>query len=174
MKKTVTIIISLVLVLMIGYAIVQAMQKQKSEVTGVEVGNQAPDFELQVVDGGTIKLSELKGKKVLLNFWASWCEPCLEEMPAMQELHDHKSEDVVILAVNMTVTEKSLQNAEDFVKEHGFTFPVLLDVTNKTSSNYEVLNLPVSYFIDTNGVIYHRFPGAMSLEYMEDTLEKMD
>ncbi|MBD8068182.1 TlpA disulfide reductase family protein [Bacillus sp. PS06] len=174
MRKSITFIIALALIAMIGFAVFQAFQKQKNETTGVEIGNKAPDFELQVADGEIIKLSDLEGKKVLVNFWASWCEPCLEEMPEIQELYDTKSDDIEILAVNMTVTEKNLQTAKDFIKEQGFTFPVLLDVTNKTSSNYEVLNLPVSYFIDSKGIIRDRYPGAMSLEYMKEMLEKMD
>ncbi|WP_139365109.1 peroxiredoxin family protein [Litchfieldia alkalitelluris] len=174
MKKPLTIIAILMLLAMIGFSIMQAIAKQKSEVVGVEIGNTAPDFELQMMNGGTVKLSELKGKKVLLNFWASWCKPCLEEMPAMQELHNNAPDDVVVLAVNMTVTEKSLETAKDFVEEHGFTFPILLDVTNQTSSTYRVLNLPVSFFIDSKGIIRERHPGEMTLEQMESYLKELE
>ncbi len=176
MKRIVAFVIFVTLLGMIGYSIYQAIGN-KDELplkTGVTVGNKAPDFELQLVGGETVKLSELEGKKVLLNFWASWCEPCLKEMPEMQELYDTASDDIVILAVNMTVTEKNLDTAKNFINDQGFTFPVLLDVTNKTSSNYEVLTLPTSFFIDTNGVIRERFPGPMDLDYMKQALNRLD
>jgi peroxiredoxin len=170
MKKTIAFT---VLGIMLSYAIWQAISNVKVE-TGVEMGNKAPDFELQQVNGDPIQLSSLEGKKVLVNFWASWCGPCLEEMPEMEKLHNESNGDYVVLAVNMTVTEKNLQTAKDFVNEHNFSFPTLLDVSNKTSSTYEVLSLPVSYFIDTEGIIRHKFVGAMDLEYMKENLNKLN
>src|SRR5699024_6220346 len=83
---------------------------------GLEKGKRAPDFELETLEGGTVKLSDYRGKRVMLNFWASWCGPCRAEMPDMQTFHEDT--EIVILAVNLTDTESSEKNIPNFVDEH--------------------------------------------------------
>jgi peroxiredoxin len=116
-------------------------------------GFQAPDFELGTLDGERFALSELRGKAVLLNFWATWCPPCRSEMPAMQQAHtDYGSDAFVILAVNSTYQDRSA-DVEAFVLEGGLTFPVLLDITGEVSALYKVYSMPTSFFIDPEGII---------------------
>ncbi|WP_043930717.1 peroxiredoxin family protein [Bacillus sp. EB01] len=134
----------------------------------LEAGVKAPDFELKTLKGGTVKLSELKGKKVMLNFWATWCAPCKKEMPDMQKLHEEASEDLVILAVNI---DPQL-DVQGFIDENGITFPILLDEEDKVNQQYQVVSIPTSFFIDSNGVIQEKFIGAMPhdamVQYVED------
>lgn len=117
------------------------------------VGFIAPDFELTSLDGQRIKLSELKGKAVIINFWASWCPPCRSEMPAIQNIfNEYLPEDFVILAVNVTNIDSDTA-AYKFVKENQLTFPVLFDRTGMVSTLYQTNSLPTSFFIDQEGKI---------------------
>lgn len=116
-------------------------------------GFQAPDFELNSLDGEAFALSELRGKAVLLNFWASWCPPCRSEMPAMQQVFmDYEHGEFIILAVNNTHQDRS-DHVEAFVLEQGLMFPVLLDITGEVSDRYQVHSMPTSFFIDPNGIV---------------------
>lgn len=141
--------------------------------TGLEKGNLAPDFELKTVNGETVKLSELRGEKVLLNFWATWCPPCRAEMPDMQKYHE-EHDDGVILAVNLTETEQNLGQIESFLKEYGITFQILLDESTEVSSNYDAYALPTSYLINTDGTIYTKAIGAINYDLLVEQFKKMD
>ncbi|MDM5326509.1 redoxin domain-containing protein [Neobacillus sp. CF12] len=168
-KKVIAVV---VLIALLGVAIVQAMDKkaepenvsqEAANMGGLKVGAKAPDFELKTLTGETVKLSDLKGKKVMLNFWATWCPPCKAEMPAMEEFHKEVGDDVVILAVNI---DPHL-DVQAFVNENGITFPIPLDAEDKVNETYQVLSIPTTYFIDTKGNIGNKFIGAMSLDAMK-------
>jgi peroxiredoxin len=113
----------------------------------------APDFALQDASGQTVRLSDLRGKPVLLNLWASWCPPCKAEMPAMQLVHEAYSEQgFTILAVNTTYQDDRA-SALEFIASRGLTFPVLFDVDGSVSRRYLVRSMPTSFFIDSEGII---------------------
>jgi peroxiredoxin len=141
---------------------------------GLEVENRAPDFTLQTLKGDEVKLSDYRGKKVLLNFWATWCPPCKAEMPYMQEMYEkYKKEGFEILAVNSTVTEKSKQDVTEFVEKYGLSFSIPMDEKNRVSSDYEIMAYPTSFFIDTNGVIRSKSVGGMTKEFLEKEIKKL-
>lgn len=145
-------------------------QEQQLKV-GLEKGNLAPDFELQSLDGKTIKLSSLRGKKVIVNFWATWCPPCRQEMPEMEEFYSkHKNEGVEILAVNLTQAEKSRADVPEFIEEYGITFPILMDEKGNTGQLYNVSSIPATFIIDTQGVIQQEIVGPMTYNWMKKTL----
>ena len=139
---------------------------------GLEQGNIAPDFELPLLDGGTAKLSDYRGQRVMLNFWATWCGPCRSEMPDMQKLYENK--DIVILAVNLADTESSEKNAPNFVEEYELTFPILLDEKTEVADLYQIQPIPTSFMIDSNGIIQNKALGALNYELMVQEFEKMD
>lgn len=143
----------------------------ESEV-GLEVGNIAPDFELQTLNGETVKLSDYRGEKVMINFWATWCPPCRAEMPDMEEFYQDK--DIVILAVNLTETENNLQQVEDFINEHGLTFPILLDEEIEVAEQYMIQPIPTSYMINSNGVVSFKAFGSLNYDFMVQEFEKME
>lgn len=123
----------------------------------LRVGESAPDFELHDLQGKSHTLSSLKGKVILLNFWASWCPPCLSEMPALVLVHEKlKSDGFEILAVNLDETQKP---AERFSKKFKLPFPVLLDPDGKMAHHYLVYGLPYTVLIDRNGKIREKIFG---------------
>ncbi|KML36888.1 TlpA family protein disulfide reductase [Cytobacillus firmus] len=141
---------------------------------GLEKGSLAPDFELTDMEGNPVKLSDYRGKAVLLNFWASWCPPCRAEMPHMEKLYKkYKDKKFDILAVNLTNTEKNNGDAEKFVKELGLTFTIPMDVKGTVGADYNIMAYPTSYFIDSDGVIREKVLGALNEEYMEKEIKKL-
>jgi len=146
-----------------------------SEFAGIEEGELAPDFVLETLEGETVKLSDYHGKKVILNFWATWCGPCRQEMPAMQEFYDDYADEVEILAVNVTDSEKTIDDVQDFIDEFDFTYPTLLDTDMSVSNEYKAVGLPTTYFIGTDGILQApRKIGPMTYDYMEETMQILD
>jgi peroxiredoxin len=135
-----------------------------SETTPVEnypgpnVGDKAIDFKLDTLSGESVTLSELKGKKVVLNFWATWCPPCKEEMPIMQEFYTKNGKDVEILAINIDPQ----YNVKEYQKAMGLTFPILLDKDDKINTAYDILTVPTTYIINEQGIITHKQIGAIT------------
>ncbi len=118
----------------------------------------APDFEVETFDGETLRLSDLNGKVVVLNFWASWCPPCRWEMPFFETMwQEYRDRDVVFVGIAMSDT---LENVQAFAKEAGVTYPVALDTTNEIVRAYEILSLPTTFFIGKGGTIERRLAGA--------------
>ncbi|MDZ5472273.1 redoxin domain-containing protein [Bacillus sp. 31A1R] len=134
---------------------------------GIKEGNQAPDFQLQTMEGEEIQLSSLQGKKVIVNFWATWCPPCKAEMPHMQEFYEEQKENgIEILAVNLATTEKDPTALWSFVEDYGLTFPILLDSEGEIADTYQAFTIPTSYVIDSSGIIRKKITGPMDKEMM--------
>ena len=114
----------------------------------------APDFSLQDKDGNTIKLSEIiaEGKPIVLNFWASWCPPCKEEMPDFDMVYKELGEDVQFMMVNMTDGQReTVELGTKYIEEQGFSFPVFFDVNQEGAINYQIYSIPTTVFIDKDG-----------------------
>jgi peroxiredoxin len=164
------------------------MEEQVSEElqeSGLEVefgsegpgeGDAAPDFTLTTVEGEKVTLSDYKGKKVILNFWATWCPPCKAEMPHMQEYHEnyHEKANVEILAVNLTTIDEGKPTIEKFVEEYGLAFPIPLDEEGTQGTIYQAQTIPTSYIIDTKGTIRHKIFGPMNKDMMIQLVDSMD
>ncbi|MGG0716885.1 TlpA disulfide reductase family protein [Robertmurraya massiliosenegalensis] len=145
----------------------ERMEDLESLPVGLKIEERAPSFSLTTLDGKEVTLEDFLGKKILLNFWATWCPPCKEEMPDMQELYvEHKEDDFVVLAVNVTITEKNRDDVNKFVEEYELTFPILMDESGKVANQYEILSYPTSYFIDSDGVVRAKIVGGLSKEVM--------
>lgn len=142
-----------------------------SDVEGLDKGQMAPDFELTTLEGETVKLSDFRGKRVMLNFWATWCPPCRAEMPDMQRFHEDK--DVVILAVNLRETETNTEKVQDFLDERDLTFQVLLDDKTTVANLYQIQPIPSSFMIDSEGRIQNKAFGALNYDLMVQEFEKM-
>lgn len=133
----------------------------------------APDFELTTLDGETVRLSDYLGKKVILNFWATWCPPCKEEMPHMQKIYEeYKNQGVEMLAVNLTSQDKGKEVIAQFVKDHNLTFTVPLDEEGLVGQKYQVMTVPTSYMIDTQGNIVETIVGPMDENMMKKLIHQ--
>ncbi|MFI8687183.1 peroxiredoxin family protein [Rossellomorea sp. NPDC077527] len=126
--------------------------------SGPNVGDAAIDFKLKTLSGEAKTLSELKGKKVIVNFWATWCPPCKEEMPVLQEFYDKYGKDVEILAINIDPQ----YNVKEYQASLGLTFPILLDTDDKINNAYDILTVPTTYIINEQGIITHKQIGAIT------------
>ena len=139
---------------------------------GVEIGNRAPDFTLETVDGNKISLKDLKGKKVIINFWATWCGPCVEELPYFQDITTTwQGDDLAILAINL---EESVSTAQAFLENEQFTFTILLDSLGSTGKKYKVGSIPNTFFLDRNGIIRETLEGRFdSQAAIEDIIRSL-
>ena len=172
------IIASVVLLSLITVAIVQAMDNKpdehndKDSIGGLKVGAKAPDFSLETLDGQQVNLSDYKGKKVLLNFWATWCPPCKKEMPDMEKYSKQAGDDVAILAVNIDPEN----DVQAFIDDNGITFTIPLDsqsAKRPVNERYKVMAIPTTYFIDSDGIIQNKVVKAMQFNDMVQNINSM-
>lgn len=112
----------------------------------------APDFTVIDAEGNEVKLSDMRGKPVVVNFWASWCGPCKMEMPEFEEVYKELGDEVHFMMVNLTDGWQETQEmAQSFIEEEGYTFPVYYDMMSEGAMNYGVSSIPATYFIDAEG-----------------------
>jgi thiol-disulfide isomerase/thioredoxin len=137
------------------------------------VGKLAPDFELDTLDGQTVILSQLKGRPVLVNFWATWCGPCRYEMPFLQQIYeDWPGDELVLLTINVG---ESSSDVSQFMQSQGFSFTVLLDGEAAVAQRYSVTGIPTTFFIDKEGVIQNVHVGSFQSQTdIETILSKID
>jgi cytochrome c biogenesis protein CcmG/thiol:disulfide interchange protein DsbE len=131
----------------------------------------APDFVLTLSDGSEVRLSDLRGKAVVINFWASWCAPCRAEAPTLEETYKRYADrDVVILGITLWDTEEA---AAEFRKVYGQTYPSGIDPNGKIAIEYGVSGIPETYFIAPDGKIIAKFVGPLPRETMESLLTEL-
>lgn len=140
--------------------------------TGIDKGDTPPQFKLPNLQDEELQLADFKGKKVILNFWATWCKQCREEMPAFQAFSEGR-DDVVVLAVNMTHKDSSQQKIEAFLTENSLTFPVVLDKEGDVSKAYSIINIPSTYFINEDGTIHERIEGEVDESRLIEYIDQM-
>ena len=129
----------------------------------IKEGVAAPDFTGELMDGTSITLSELQGKPVIINFWATWCGPCVKEMPAFERLKDDFGDKIGIIAVNCG---DDAETVKDFVEENGYTFPVVLDEEYSISMLYPTNSIPYTVVVDAEGKVTHISTGALDADTM--------
>lgn len=145
---------------------------------------QAFDFSAMDKDGNTIKLSDFKGKKVYINVWASWCGPCIREIPELEETYKKlkDKEDVVFLSItspndetfkNQNPADKDKATILAKANELGVTYPVLFDVNDRFMVNYTIRSFPTHIFINSDGTIGNKVVGGLTGETLEQELEKL-
>ncbi len=135
----------------------------------LKTGDAAPDFVLAQLGGEPVQLSKLLGKTVLINFWASWCAPCREEMPAIEHFYEkYKAQNVVVLAVNLKDTDEI---AKSYFKDNNLKMPLLMDRTGLVPGGYRATGVPESYFVDVNGKVRAFSIGIMDDKQLEDNLQ---
>lgn len=145
----VVVVIAVVVFLVIG---------NKSDFVPTGPGVASIDIPLKDLDGNVTKLSDYRGKVVFLNFWATWCEPCEEEMPSMQIMYEaFKNRGFVILAVS--IDSGSDEPIREFIDKYGLTFPIFHDPKGKSKERYKTTGVPETFIIDQNGIIAEKVMG---------------
>ena len=125
--------------------------------------NKAPDFTVYDLEGNPHKLSDFEGKPVILNFWASWCGPCKSEMPEFQKFYETYGDQIHFVMVNLTDGgQETVETASSYIAQGGYTFPVYYDTELEGAYQYGVTGVPVTYFIDAQGMMKGRAQGALS------------
>lgn len=141
--------------------------------TGVvpKPGTTAPDFQLSTFDGKTIRLSDYRGKPVVVNFWASWCVPCRDEAPAFDQVAStYQPRGIVFLGVNMQDTPYDAQN---FMRQFQINYPVVTDTTGAVYINYGVVGVPETYLVTRQGKIVQKITGPVDAAQLSASLEEL-
>lgn len=134
------------------------------------VGAPAPDFELNNLANEPIRLSDLRGKIVVINFWATWCEPCKVEMPFFEELYSSSQKKLEILAVNF---DEPSQQVQQFAEEYQLSFPILLDPGGNVQNLYRVRGYPTTFMLDEEGIVRYHHIGLITEGQLDQYLSEL-
>ncbi len=129
----------------------------------------APEFTLEALNGGTLSLNTMRGRWVILNFWATWCAPCTDEMPALQTIATEKSGEIALFGINM---RESAEDIRAYMAKYHLSFPILMNPDNTTFANYQLdLGIPQTVIVTPDGqIVWHQF-GPIDLSKFRATLE---
>ncbi|WP_088053486.1 thiol-disulfide oxidoreductase ResA [Virgibacillus dakarensis] len=166
LRKYFRVFVLLLLLSAVVYALYLNVNKDN---TVVSVGDYAPNFSLETLQGERVELKDYRGKGVFLNFWGTWCKPCKVEMPYMEEEYKKfKEQGVEILAVNIEESDLIVQN---FVDRYGLTFPILMDRGGAVTGQYKIGPIPTTYLIDENGKVLKIITGNMNQESVREYMK---
>ncbi|MGI8747286.1 MAG: TlpA family protein disulfide reductase, partial [Deinococcus sp.] len=139
------------------------LRSNSGQVEGPLVGRSAPDFRLSTLNGGTLSLASLRGRPVVLNFWASWCVPCRDEAPLLRDLSQRQTPGGLAV-VGVVFSDKNLGAVRQFVQDYALAYPSLLDPDLRTAINYGVSGVPETFFIAPQGVVCGYDQGGITRE----------
>ena len=138
----------------------------KMRINPIKSNKKAPDFSLTDLNGKWVEIKQLKGKVIFLNFWATWCGPCKEEMPSLEVLHrQFKEKNFVLLTIS--VDYEGIKPVQEFINKHQYTFPVLLDPKGETLDLFEVKGIPTTFLIDKKGKMVGKAIGPRDWKSVE-------
>lgn len=182
-KKSVVLIV-IIFVIVLGGATVlynkfsktigqnENIAEQKNEKENTKKSVKAPDFTVLNQKENEVHFDDLKGKPIILNFWASWCGPCQSEMPDFEEAYEKYGNDITFMMINMTDgSRETIESAKACIEDAGYTFPVYYDTTYSAASVYGVTSLPTTYFIDKERNIIANGVGALSADSLQQGIE---
>jgi peroxiredoxin len=158
----------LIAMMLFGYGVAQV--GPGGILSDVRVGREAPDFELAMLDGHTVKLSDYRGRPVALTFWTTWCQGCVFELPTLETaMQDHADADLVVLAVNVGEWPADV---ESWLEARDIELPVPLDATKRVHRLYRVVGLPTTVWLDGDGVIRAVHVGIMTPDEIDGYVER--
>ncbi len=145
------------------------------EVAFLQKGDQVNNFELKLFENQekVYTFNTERNKPIFINFWASWCKPCRDEMPALEKFSNQYKEELEVITINVTETESKLSDVQAFLDEGSYTFPVLLDENSDVTNAFSVITIPTSFLIDENGILMEdTIKGALTLDEMTEMWER--
>ena len=152
------------------------VEKPVSSVkVGIQKGNMVPDFDYYGVDGGRFKFQDLRGKYVILHFWATWCPPCKREMPEIEELYKRSiGTDLELVAISVDRGGAAKGLVENYMKDNGYTMPMNLDKDSELGNKFLVKSIPTTFIINDKGIIVNKIIGATSWKNFDVDLLKVE
>lgn len=131
-----------------------------------------PDFTVYDAEGNPVKLSDMRGKPVVVNFWASWCSPCKQEMPDFQAAYETYGDQILFMMVNLTGgNNETKESAQAHVSSNGFTFPVYFDLEQSAAMAYNTVSIPATYFYDADGYLIANATGMISADTLQQGID---
>ena len=169
--SVVLVVLGLVVFAVVAIAVVQPPVAGSDGFAATQVGRAAPDFQLESLDGTTVTLADLRGRPILLNFWASWCLPCRDEAPLLQETADrYRPTGLQVLGI---VYQDDVEQARRFMADFALTYPGLVDPDGRTSIDYGVRVIPETFLIDRAGTIAWVFIGPLKAPALRAAIEAL-
>lgn len=150
--------IILVIIFIVGIALAFLIVERHYIPDTITIGSVAPDTELIDGNQNTLKLSELKGSVVFINFWATWCEPCIDELPSIETLFRHFSNNPRFQVITILFKDDR-QKALRYMKENGYTFPVYLNPDGSAAKKFKITGVPETFIIDKHGILRYKMIG---------------
>jgi thiol-disulfide isomerase/thioredoxin len=146
-----------------------------AENTGGGIGSPSvPDFTVEDADGNEVALSSFAGQPIVMNFWASWCPYCVEELPEFQSAYEEYGDDVVFLIIDLADgSRETVSKGKDYIAEYGYTFPVYFDTDFSAAYAYSISSIPLTVFIDAEGNLSSKHLGAVTASELQSGLEKI-
>ncbi len=171
LRFSLVVLVSLLSLVLIGCGGDKAQETQVDLPVGGEVGNLAPDFDLKNIAGGTLQLSSLRGKVVIIDFWDTWCPPCRKALPHLEAISHEYSKDVVVVGVAFGRDGEA--KVKEYVSQNNLTFPmVLADPEFKVTKDFGgVQSIPTTFMVDADGVIVKKWVGGHSREEYENAVK---
>ncbi len=177
-KKKIAFLVVLVVLITLFFAGLFVMERPTGTPgnKAVASGDRAPEFRLRTIDGGSVSLADLRGKVVMVHFWATWCPPCVEEIPTLDRLnHSLAGKDFLMLAVNED--EGGAEAVSSFIQQNRLNIPVLMDPGSEVARLYGTYKLPETYIVDRLGVVRYKAIGprdwtdASNMQVLRDIIE---
>jgi len=148
----------LLIIIFCGVIVASLMLRQRPAVTIAKIGNPAPDVELIDINKNKVRLSELNGSVVFVNFWATWCESCVEELPSMERLLRNLADNPKFRPVTILYRD-NIENASSFMKLNGYTFPVYSNPDESAPRKFGITGVPETFIVDKKGILRDKVIG---------------